>query len=77
MSSGSIFESDVAIMGGLVKLAPRCHIGWKSNYSFSPNLSWWDLVSAHRDVYHLSMVCTWVAPAVFCTFRFSGVWCCT
>ena len=45
--------------------------------TFSRNVSWWDLVSAHRDAYHLSMVCTWVAPAVFCTFRSSGAWCCT
>ena len=44
---------------------------------FSRNFSWWDLVTAHRDVYHLSMVCTWVALAVFCTFRSSGAWCCT
>ena len=35
--------------------------------TFSRNFSWWDLVTAHRDIYHLSMVCTWVAPAVFCT----------
>ena len=32
-SSGSIFEPDVAFMDGLVMLAPRCHIGGKSNSS--------------------------------------------